>query len=337
MAADKGEDLNQFLAWMKSSLLELMSPSMPPKAVDLVNNLEVKDEDGRSVLMFRLYDAWETNRWDEAKSRLVKNFFHRLPLDPKGRRLSDLVKKPRSAEFEPTWKDVPPLLLAGELSYDNLTNHLRHLKEIKKVTLIQHHGGASEGLRGYLHGRDAEIELFIQAPEKTCCSRQRRKVSSFLESLFNMQRGLMANDNATDRLKVYVYDTPASLRAVLVDEQVAAAGWYMYHPDPEKDTGVDMWGNQLPSIYAEAGSEAYRYLAWLIQKWLDAHKQFCTQVYPPTNKIRAWIKSLEEGAHERQPAKSRLQLKINRNSLPKKLKNKSVSSAIRRSATPRRR
>jgi hypothetical protein len=302
MAEISGEELREILGWLRANLKTV---KLSKKGIEFIDSLVVKEDKGRPVLTSELCAKWKSSTLNETKARICKAFGE-LPSHPSGRILVSLVKILGVAEFKFRWGDRPPKVIGNDIIYFELIKRLPRLEDIEKVILIQHHGASTEALRSHIYASTkASIELYVQSPISACCRKQRKKIDTYLQNLPNVQNGISSRLNAPERLKVFAYDIPASIRAVLLDDRLVGVGWYMCHPGEEmtepltaqekKDErkawyqfhptagpeGMDIWGNMLPTVYAEAGSEAFQPLSDLVKQWLSSIKpSSCRQVYP---------------------------------------------------------
>jgi hypothetical protein len=176
------------------------------------------------------------------------------------------------------------VFVKADEDYEELLKHIRHT-EVKKAILIQHWGHSSKNLRNHLlDTTSAEIELYIQNPAKACCAAQRGKIERFINEFLNdAKRSTNPRKEAlAKRMKVFLYDEHATVRAVLLDDSMLALGWYVYYPGGEPGREIDIYGYPLPTVYARSDWSGFSELKKVIQFWLTSMENACHQIFPAT-------------------------------------------------------
>ena len=149
--------------------------------------------------------------------------------------------------------------------------------------LLAAKAGAIQHLLEHLLEREAQIELFLQHPAATVSQGQKKKVDALVENLEPFFASL--GDDATADLKVFFYYPPASVRAVLIDDDLLAIGWYTYIQRKATLTlpnAMDVQGTYMPMVQTTLGTAEWDPLKKMFDSVYAGLKKFAVQ-YVPTD------------------------------------------------------
>lgn len=111
--------------------------------------------------------------------------------------------------------------------------------------------------------------------------RQVDRITSMVRnSLSDLSRKLSAPSN----LKVYKYRTPASARAIKIDDQALCVGWYTYEKVDRKnyihfpDDQVAVSGHDRPTIVAWKGTEEFAILDKMVTDMIANYQENAEEV-----------------------------------------------------------
>jgi hypothetical protein len=238
-------------------------------------------------------DVHSSGEYLEFKAHIKdSDFLHRLNESIKtlplyeGRRLDKLSKARGEPRYFFEWANLPPEMhveIHDDFYY--LVNWVKTHK-VKEAIFIQQVGETSSSLRNdLLQKPGTTIKIYLQNPETACCEHQKTKINEFLAGFDH--ETTTHSELYENRVKLFLYDAPATLRAIRIDDSMLALGWYLYYilPGSKGRKGPDttnIAGRHLPVIYAHGGSDAFGTLNILIERWLKAaqENEGCRQYYP---------------------------------------------------------
>lgn len=115
----------------------------------------------------------------------------------------------------------------------------------EKVQAIQYSGiGISPIIRELLKTNCLTITLLLFDPRKIDDPFQRKRIRMSYEE----KRKDFGYENKSERLKIFFYDTPSSLRGINFADNYVSVGWYVYFPSKESKTEVDILGHNQPLV-----------------------------------------------------------------------------------------
>jgi hypothetical protein len=139
-------------------------------------------------------------------------------------------------------------------------------KPIKTAILIQYSGHRSISLIDKLIRKNAEITVYLQHPEDAINQWQKERIQMTIENLRRCR--------TTNKLTIYGYDVPASIKGVLINEELLAVGWYAYghtHDDDE----IQLSGHSIAGMLFHKGSDEYEIFKTMFMKQAADFEKHC--------------------------------------------------------------
>jgi len=151
---------------------------------------------------------------------------------------------------------------------------------VSKATFLQYSGKYSEPvLSALVLQKHAQATVYIQheeLPEQLKSARQVDRITSTIRnSLSDLSRKLPD----PSKLAIYKFKTPASVRAIRLDEQVLCIGWYTYErvdrqgwlTFPDDQTAIS--GHDRPMLVVWKGTEEYEFLNGMVTEMVENYQQ----------------------------------------------------------------
>ena len=136
-------------------------------------------------------------------------------------------------------------------AFPELLQHIRQ-KDLKEAFLIQMTGNNVKEIICGLWKTNANVEIFISAGEDCFGVNkwQQSRIGRFLSDIGNELRNI-PNRGTSGAIEVFQYHAPASIRAMLFDDQLLTFGAYAYEKhyiNDEHGTVLDVRGHELPHV-----------------------------------------------------------------------------------------
>lgn len=125
----------------------------------------------------------------------------------------------------------------------------------KRVTLIQYSGTyATEVIKKALRC-GAIVSLYVQHPEKAINREQADRIKMFL-------RQLPSQTGNSPNCHIFLYEPHASLKAVVIDNELIALGWYVYlnrdrNSNPNYADPIDLRGHNKAGVLLKSECRGY--------------------------------------------------------------------------------
>jgi hypothetical protein len=146
---------------------------------------------------------------------------------------------------------------------------------IHRVWILHNSGKSLTSLVTKLLKMGCDVEMYLKSPKVGVINaEQSRKIRAEVDDASRVYRPVMASDA---KLTIYYYTGPASARFVLVDDWLVAMGWYLYVPKAvriDRGRGLEMLGEGLPHITAEAGTDDFAALHKMARTQFDQLAKF---------------------------------------------------------------
>ena len=125
-------------------------------------------------------------------------------------------------------------------------------KDLKEALLVQMTGNNVKEIICGLWKTNANVEIFISAGEDCFGVNkwQQSRIGRFLSDIGNELRNI-PNRGTSGAIEVFQYHAPASIRAMLFDDQLLTFGAYAYEKhyiNDEHGTVLDVRGHELPHV-----------------------------------------------------------------------------------------
>jgi len=150
---------------------------------------------------------------------------------------------------------------------------------VKEAIFLQYSGKQSEMvLYPLVLNKKAKATVYVQHEEmaqQLKSERQAERITSTIRnSLSDLSRKLVDPSN----LKVYKFKTPASVRAIKIDDQVLCVGWYTYEKVDRKgwtypDDQTAVSGDDRPTIVVWRGTEEYDILDQMVMVMVKNYEE----------------------------------------------------------------
>lgn len=138
---------------------------------------------------------------------------------------------------------------------------------VQKAILIQYSGVTVSALIAKLLSKGAEVDLYVVNPVSAIGVQQTKRIK---DKIANLPDELASHKNG--RLKVYYYDTPASVGGALIDNQMLAIGWYTYQRQVStmfpKDN-LRVLGSDQPGMLVDRKADEFEMLARVFQEFVN--------------------------------------------------------------------
>src|SRR5581483_1048191 len=169
-------------------------------------------------------------------------------------------------------------------AYRCLLEYINH-HTVTEALFLQYSCKQSETLLSPLVlNKKARATVFIQheqMPEQLQSERQVDRITSTIRnSLSDLSRKL----SDSSHLKVYKFQTPASVRAIKIDDQVLCIGWYTYErvnrkgysTFPDDQTAIS--GHDRPTFIVWKGTEEFEVLAQMVDVMVKNYQEYAEEV-----------------------------------------------------------
>lgn len=164
-------------------------------------------------------------------------------------------------------------------AFKNLLEYINN-NNVREATFLQYSCKQSEILLYPLVlNKKARAVVYIQHEEVPGRLQSERQVDRITSTIRNSLSDLSRKLSDPSNLKVYKFKTPASVRAVKIDDQVLCVGWYTYEKVdrqgwstyPDDQTAVS--GHDRPTIVAWKGTEEYDILNQMIMVMVQNYQE----------------------------------------------------------------
>lgn len=235
--------------------------------VSLANSLQPHSADIPMVVQSNTAHVGPYTPADRATLHKLKEII-RQKVKFNGQAISNFEKLRKANVFRITLHpstDRPPSITVDP-TFEEVRRYVNGLVQVGSAILIQHCGESVRDLCGLLLRRGAKVELFVQNPRRCVSDRQTNKLHAVHNQLLNhINEDLKRSSGQID---VYRFDEPATVRAVLVEGHILAAGWYTYSTQlvqvpghrghrERKEKEVDIKGHIRPMIIVRNGEPSF--------------------------------------------------------------------------------
>ena len=129
---------------------------------------------------------------------------------------------------------------------------------VDKAVLIQYSGARAEDVLLALMNKRVSTDLYVQAPEKAISERQRERIQETL----NQMEDVVMTTRGSGQMRLIEYTLPASIRAILIDDEVLVWGSYVYHdianPVPAyPNDNIRIHGHDAPGLLLWSGTPEF--------------------------------------------------------------------------------
>jgi hypothetical protein len=263
--------MEQFLNKLRAVLEERYTPSH--HLVKLVQSFYTKPGDPPKLFRSKLIDAgtWDKNHFFQLNQ--VLNYANLSFGEEKVVRLNKVSSHEIRLVTQPLGARASSICIDSDPNFSVITGLVKSLDVVKSAVLLQHHGDRARDLCALLFQKKAQIDLYVQNPEKACNKHEQDKLRVTHDDFFSNLRG---SASPGGRLRIFRFNEPASVRAVLIDGQILQVGWYTYHhllkepgaiePGSEGSGAdgeareIDIIGHSRPMIVARPGDPEYEQL-----------------------------------------------------------------------------
>lgn len=188
--------------------------------------------------------------------------------------LSDAVKSLTRNKFYPDQDEAFKSLL----EYINNNN-------VKEAIFLQYSCKQSETLLYPLVlNKKARATVYIQHEEMPGQLKSERQVDRISSTIRNSLSDLSRKLSDPSNLQVYKFKTPASVRAIKIDDQVLCVGWYTYEKVDRKgwstypDDQTAVSGHDRPTIVAWKGTKEYDVLHQMVMVMVQNYQENAERV-----------------------------------------------------------
>lgn len=170
-------------------------------------------------------------------------------------------------------------------AYEEQANMYRDIEKyienrnVRNAILIQYSGSWSFQLIRALMNRGASVTLYIKNPETASTQRQKDRIRDRIQRLEQT-----LNVSIPARLTVYVYDVPATIKGVLVDDELLGIGWYKYEyinnenkklDDDSSQDKFHLSGHNVAGMLCYKKSDEYDILKKMFMNQVENFKTYC--------------------------------------------------------------
>ncbi len=147
-------------------------------------------------------------------------------------------------------------------------------KGVRKAVLIQYSSASATNLLRKLISKNAHVILYVKSLDNAVSDMQKNRIKNTIQQLHGVIQG-----SKRYRLVVYEYDTPASIRAVKIDDEVIAIGWYTYEHMLTSDTNYpgdnfEISGHDVAGMLLFRGSPEYDTLNKMFENQIRDYEQY---------------------------------------------------------------
>ena len=127
--------------------------------------------------------------------------------------------------------------------------------------------------------KKARATVFIQHEDMPGQLQSKRQVDRITSTIRNSLSDLSRKLSDLSHLKVYKFKTPASLRAIKIDDQVLCVGWYTYEKVDRKgystfsDDQIAVSGHDRPTIVVWRGTEEFDVLDQMVSVMVKNYQE----------------------------------------------------------------
>jgi hypothetical protein len=155
--------------------------------------------------------------------------------------------------------------------------------DIDRAIFLQYSGQKSmDVLEAVLKKKEAETELFIQTREfakRIGSARQEKLITGAIDTL--RQRNKEVPNSST--FNVYQFDSPASMRAILIDRKILCIGWYTVElgrggQQSDPDDLISVSGHDRPTMVLRPGTDLFEVLSDMVVNLANNLKQEAAEV-----------------------------------------------------------
>lgn len=127
--------------------------------------------------------------------------------------------------------------------------------------------------------KKARVTVFIQHEDMAEQLQSQRQVDRITSMIRNTLSDLSRKLSTPSNLKVYKYRTPATVRAMKIDDQVLCVGWYTYEKVDRKnythfpDDQVAVSGHDRPTMVVWKGTEEFTILDTMVTDMIANYRE----------------------------------------------------------------
>ncbi len=158
--------------------------------------------------------------------------------------------------------------------YEEIERYVDQMEEVKEVVLLQYSAMWATSLIRKLARKNANITLFVQAPETAVSDSQKEKILTISRQ---MDENISRSNPFT--LTIYEYNAPASIRAVLIDRKILGIGPYVYEymfsqNENFPDDRFEISGHDMPGRLFYEGTLGFQAFSVMIDKIVANYKKY---------------------------------------------------------------
>jgi hypothetical protein len=163
-----------------------------------------------------------------------------------------------------------------EKLYGDLIQQIQELDRVKEATLIQYSGRKAASLIYALLSKGADVTLYLKDENGAINQFQKGRI-------FQTLKELPTDVTSTSgTLKVYQYDSPASIRGALINNRVLAIGGYVYeyeNAESQYKQTVDdelyaVWGHDAVGMLLHKGSAEFEMFSELFSRQVNNYSKY---------------------------------------------------------------
>jgi hypothetical protein len=163
--------------------------------------------------------------------------------------------------------------------YGDLIRKIQEAERVEEATLIQYSGRKANSLIFALLSKGANVTLYLKDENGAINQTQKERIISTIKD-FSTD---LASTSGT--LKVYQYDSPASIRGVLIDNKVLAIGCYIYEYEckSQRNQGcsneqVAVWGHDSAGMLLHQGSVEFELFKEQFSRQVSNYEEYIDDI-----------------------------------------------------------
>ncbi|MEL6461721.1 MAG: hypothetical protein AAFQ91_26400 [Cyanobacteria bacterium J06621_15] len=171
-----------------------------------------------------------------------------------------------------------PQKKAYEAQIDMYTDIIKYLDEkvVKQAILIQYSGIMSMLLLQKLMSKGANVKLYVHEPETT---RNEGTEKQFDDNISQFLKTTLKQYEPISTLEIHYYNVPASIRGVLIDDEVLGIGWYTYTHKINDDNKslknkFEVTGYNIAGILFYKGSNDYEIFKRMFKEQVKDYDEY---------------------------------------------------------------
>lgn len=163
--------------------------------------------------------------------------------------------------------------------YGDLLKQIQELDRVQEATLIQYSGRKAAPLLFTLLSKGANVTLYLKNEQGAINQMQKNRIIATLKELPTDV------SSTSGTLKVYQYDSPASIRGMLIDHQVLAIGCYVYEYEPksqrkqsEPNECFAVWGHDSVGMLVYKGTVEFEMFEELFSRQISNYSNYVSDI-----------------------------------------------------------